>query len=441
MPEIAANVVDKSLCTGCGTCAGVCLSAAVVMGETPDGRLVPDVSQSACTQCGLCDKCCPQLHTPQAFRDGLDDLYHGNILSAYLAKATEPGLLAGGQSGGPTTALLEHLLKSNMVDRVVVVSFSKSNPLKPVVEVLTDAADIHRSQGSKYCPVAMNTALAELAGDDLRTAIVGLGCHMQGLANAMEYLPSLRRNIVLRIGLFCSATLTYGAQDFLLRAAGATRDDLRRFTYRDKGLTGWPGDVCCEDADGNKRWAKNAMRAACKQMFIGPYCRVCLDKMNMLADIVFGDAYGHCNDPDGRAAVLTRTPAGQAAWDSAVGAGVVQSTPYDPEDLFRRQADRRYVTNAASFAAGWRKIVGVMPTVWSDSPWAQLVPAKATWRIRRRLGNYLAQQTAEGRRRKVQRSPKLLLLISLAKMYLISAWRLLLRKLRLSGDSAKRSKI
>lgn len=425
MPDALLNIVEKSLCTGCGTCAGVCPSSAVTMVETPDGRIISEVS-AACTECGLCEKCCPQIDAPEAFFGGFTDMYNGEILSAYLAKASDNVLVQEGQSGGPTTALLEYLFNAKMIDCAVAVSFGKDGPLRPVAEIFTSSADIRRSQGSKYCPVSLNTALREIAKKDLRTAVVGLGCHLQGVCKAMENIPAIGRNIVIKIGLFCSGTMTFGAQDYLIRIAGTTPEKLRRFAYRDKGLHGWPGDVCAEDVDGIKHWATHETRWGAKMMFMPPYCRVCLDKMNFLADIVIGDAYGLCNDKLGLAEVLTRTQVGQDAWDAAVTAGYINSTPHDKEDISRRQAGRRYVTNSANYAAAWKAVSGIAPAVWNISPWAKLLPAKAFWDIKRKLRKYLREQTAEGRHRRVMRSPASVKI----EIFIQSVLRVLCGKLR-----------
>ena len=51
-----AEVVRQGLCTGCGTCAGICPTEAIVMGE--DGKLL--ITEDFCIYCGACQEVCPE---------------------------------------------------------------------------------------------------------------------------------------------------------------------------------------------------------------------------------------------------------------------------------------------------------------------------------------------------------------------------------------------
>ncbi|MFC1483380.1 4Fe-4S binding protein [Candidatus Margulisiibacteriota bacterium] len=52
-------VVDKWLCTSCGTCVGVCPVSAIDMVINKYGIYVPLIDKDVCTNCGLCVKVCP----------------------------------------------------------------------------------------------------------------------------------------------------------------------------------------------------------------------------------------------------------------------------------------------------------------------------------------------------------------------------------------------
>lgn len=57
--DLQKNIVNKSLCTGCGTCAMACQTRAIDMRE---GR--PDVNIDRCIKCGVCYTHCPRSWFP-----------------------------------------------------------------------------------------------------------------------------------------------------------------------------------------------------------------------------------------------------------------------------------------------------------------------------------------------------------------------------------------
>ena len=57
--DLQKDIVNKSLCTGCGTCAMACQTRAIEMRE---GR--PDVNIDRCIKCGVCYTHCPRSWFP-----------------------------------------------------------------------------------------------------------------------------------------------------------------------------------------------------------------------------------------------------------------------------------------------------------------------------------------------------------------------------------------
>lgn len=51
------EVIDHGLCSGCGTCVGVCLAGAI---DFNDNRSYPEVvDEQKCQACGMCVRVCP----------------------------------------------------------------------------------------------------------------------------------------------------------------------------------------------------------------------------------------------------------------------------------------------------------------------------------------------------------------------------------------------
>ena len=57
--DLQTNIVNKSLCTGCGTCAMACQTRAIEMNE---GR--PEINNDRCIKCGICYTHCPRSWFP-----------------------------------------------------------------------------------------------------------------------------------------------------------------------------------------------------------------------------------------------------------------------------------------------------------------------------------------------------------------------------------------
>ena len=80
----------SDICTGCGSCAALCPSAAIQMQPDEHGFLHPAVEAAACTDCGLCARKCPVSTPPQVSA-------HTEILTGY---ANDEALLPASSSGG-----------------------------------------------------------------------------------------------------------------------------------------------------------------------------------------------------------------------------------------------------------------------------------------------------------------------------------------------------
>ncbi|MCS3901861.1 coenzyme F420 hydrogenase subunit gamma [Methanococcus voltae] len=58
--DVIKDVINKSLCMGCGTCAAACQVRAIEMVE---GK--PNINSEFCIKCGLCGAQCPRVRFPE----------------------------------------------------------------------------------------------------------------------------------------------------------------------------------------------------------------------------------------------------------------------------------------------------------------------------------------------------------------------------------------
>ncbi|MEM3449035.1 MAG: 4Fe-4S binding protein, partial [Nitrososphaerota archaeon] len=58
-----APIVKRDLCTGCGTCVGVCPSSAIkIVKDDLKGIFIPQIEEKSCNYCGICYDVCPGYH-------------------------------------------------------------------------------------------------------------------------------------------------------------------------------------------------------------------------------------------------------------------------------------------------------------------------------------------------------------------------------------------
>lgn len=346
------EVVDQGLCTGCGSCAAACPIDAITMNETAQGLLAPLIDSERCNGCGLCAKVCPGDHLEEGMIEQGIDPFTGPVRACYLLQHRQDGLLGAAQSGGAVTGLLLHLLQTGRIDRALVTVMPQDGSLRPYATLTNDPEMIRESCGSKYCPVPVNSLLSEAEPDE-RIAVVGLPCHFHGAAHLCRHLPRLRRENLLFIGLVCDRVLSFRAMDYLIARAGVRRNDVKAFHFRSKQRRGWPGDVRIVTHDGTSVFLPAAERIACKNLFTPQRCRLCFDKMNVLADITCGDPHGLSRDVKGSSAVVVRTLAGQDALQSAIDTGVFLSRRIAADGVFDGQQIDQKRRDYAAYIELW----------------------------------------------------------------------------------------
>lgn len=366
-PNVIEAVVAHNLCCGCGTCVAACANDAIAMRQTPAGFLtahLPDVS--ACSSCGACLRVCPGAiltDDHQAIFDTAEPPFLGPILDAYWGWACEGDMRRSGASGGVVTAILEHLLQSGTVEAALVTRWASDDPLRHEPVVVRTAQDLRGTQKSRYCPVALNGMLAELAGF-ARVAVVGLPCHLHGLTRYAR-LHGQRFPQTVRIGLFCERTLSVLLAERLIRLAGPGR--VTQFDYRHKGNNGWPGDVFVRHEGSEGIFVDRTERMARKEAFTPVRCRVRFDKFNVLADIACGDGYGAPHDPDGVSAVLVRTPRGAVVLREA--GQRLRLERIEPDDLLHPHHHEQRKLGCVASVTAFRELRPEAPETLPQACW------------------------------------------------------------------------
>ena len=344
-----AEVVLDGLCTGCGTCAGVCPTDTIVM-RVSNGLYSPEIEEAKCTRCRLCLECCPGYSVDfrklnsKFFGKQPEDLFLGNYLKCHVGHSNDEEIRYNSSSGGLVTQLLVFALERGLIDGALVTRMRKNNPLEPRPFIARTREEIISASKSKYCPAATNEALRCVLKEDGRFAVVGLPCHIHGIRKAEENMKALKDRIVLHVGLMCSHTVSFSGTEFLLKKLGMSRERIAEIAYRGQG---WPGSMLIKLRNHSHlsvpyvgRW--NAYWPVFSCFFFTPMrCLMCPDETNELADISFGDAWlpESKNERNGESIVVTRTGKGEEILSLAYSSGAISLWPVKGEKVKRSQAE------------------------------------------------------------------------------------------------------
>ncbi len=294
-----ANVVEDGLCTGCGTCAGICPAGAILM-DVSEGLLLPKIDLEKCTSCGLCLECCisPNVDfgdlNSKVFGKLPEDPLLGNYLACYVGHSTDREVRYNSSSGGLVTQLLLFALEKGIIDGALVTRMGKNKPLEPEPFIARTSEEVISASKSKYCPAAVNEVVKQILKEDGKFAVVGLPCHLWGIRAAETVFEKLKDKIVLHIGLFCGHTVNFMGTDLLLKKFRLNPRDIVELDYRGNG---WPGSMSIRRKDGknltfkfNRGWY--AYWNVFSPFFFAPIrCMMCHDQFSEFSDISVGDAW------------------------------------------------------------------------------------------------------------------------------------------------------
>lgn len=351
------SVVKDGLCTGCGTCVGLCPEEAVEMTiDYSKGIYIPQLDEERCNQCGVCLAVCPghtvdfkQLNSV-IFGHGTADILLGSYSNCYTGYATDPETRYHSASGGLVTTLLIFALEEGMIDGALVTRMSKENPLEPEPFIARTREEIISAAKSKYCPVPANTILSEIIKEEGRFAVVGLPCHIQGVRKAEMVNKKLKEKIVLHLGLFCNHAPSFLATEYILHHMKVRKGEVRKLDYRGEG---WPGSLKI-DLENRELLISlsDYWESGFGSFFYPRRCLSCIDALSELADISFGDAWlpEFSDDKLGQSIVISRTGVGQQILERAIRQGAMELAEVDPTKVKQSQGTllhrRKAGTNA-----------------------------------------------------------------------------------------------
>ncbi|MDR0810833.1 MAG: Coenzyme F420 hydrogenase/dehydrogenase, beta subunit C-terminal domain [Paludibacter sp.] len=355
-------VVENQLCTACGSCKVACPVNAILMQKTEIGRLYADINTDTCTHCGICYDICPGYDVKNnVLIEGVSP-FEGIVKQTYTGISTNRYIYENSQSGGLVTECLAYLFDTQKIDTAVVciADYGKERPDVQAV-VVRNKEDLLKSQRSSYTPIDMVSVLENIEKQD-RIAFVGLPCHIQGVV-ALQNKFKKYQNIVYKFGLICDRTLSEAITDVFLKIYWKKKIYWRNKTLFHNYKT---APVIIEAENGLQKIIPATMRHTLKDYFTSPRCRICFDKLNIHADIVFGDPWGMSNIDfvNGESLVITRTENGENLIRELITAERVKLNIASFEEVKKGQFIEKRKEQVKVFSEVYKANNWLLPAYW-----------------------------------------------------------------------------
>lgn len=345
--DLKMDIIDKGLCTGCGTCVGVCPHRCIAMKRE---RLEPEPALIGnCPGCEICCKVCPGKDIP--LRD-LEEFFFGakremspQDIGVYRSLgqgyAVDKTVRRAGASGGLVSALIQYALDSGLVDGALLAGFDEQAPYYTKPYLVTSSHRVVEFAQSKYAMVSTNELLGDVVRSGIqRLAVVGCPCHIHGIRKLQMFKlrPDITKTVAIIIGLYCGTQFYFeGTRHILVEECGMKGvDEVRSLKYRGGD---WPGHFIVETRDGRR--VEVHRHDYLDHILVPGYrrdrCMMCLDWSSEISDLSVGDNFAPPQEgelPLGVTSFIVRSEAGERFIRGSEEKGYIKTQPLEIEYIF-----------------------------------------------------------------------------------------------------------
>lgn len=288
------RVIAQGLCTHCGTCVG--LSGGQLSFEPtangplprPLGEKPPALPDSAFGACPGRGQDYPQL-SEFVFGSQPKNWLTGHVRACYQGYAKDERVRRQAASGGVTTQVLLHLLRTDRVQGAVVLRHGHPQPWLSSPIIAETEEQILSSAGSVYVPVPVNTLLDQMQDFRGRLAYVGLPDQVASLRRLQQLGHPGAAKVDYVVGPYVGTAIYLGAIESYLRAHRI--DDLDRLAELRYREGEWPGYLYIRTTDGTELRAPKFYYNYLIPFYITNASLFSIDFTNELTDISVGDAW------------------------------------------------------------------------------------------------------------------------------------------------------
>lgn len=287
-------VSGDNMCTGCGICVAVCPHDVISMKiDESKGVYQSNVNLETCTDCTICLKSCPPLTWSNEQKTQNYDEMIGDYTSSYAAYSNDEDTRINSASGGFITTLLVYLLEKGFIKGAVVVTRDEKNPLKGKPFIASTVGEIKQAKGSKYSPVTFDQIVKEIIENDYEgLAVVGLPCHIEGIAKAEQKNKKLKNKIKYKISIVCGQAPSFLGYEYIAKQFNIKTDEI--IDLKNRG-DGWPGFMQIKTDKENIKipyGSKYSMGTVLSSPLFTPLaCQMCSDAVGFEADVSVSDAW------------------------------------------------------------------------------------------------------------------------------------------------------
>jgi coenzyme F420 hydrogenase subunit beta len=348
--------------------------------STDNKTYIPFVDSAKCNRCGICLNVCPgetpvnfAACTQQTSSSGELHTTWGTFTGCYLGYATDTGIRQCASSGGIIPAFAKQFLNAHKSAAALSTAMDSTSPFETRAQLCKNFGSYLETSGSKYCPAATNSALAQLKGSGIQHLLcIGLPCHLQGIKKAQNkpFLKNL--DSVVSIGLLCGGMRGIEATKWVVKSRGYKVKNVEHIRYRGNG---WPGFMKVTFKDRSPDMII-PYPDYCDEFF-GSWqpvrCSLCLDRTAQCADISVGDAWLEelKGDNNGWSVIVTRSERGEKLLHAAVKNNYLTISEMSADMLFRSQKGLNYLIQKNLIPT-----VNFYQTIHKSVPIYQLPPIK-----------------------------------------------------------------
>ena len=260
-------LADRTLCTGCSSCASICPNNCIQMVPNSQGFLYPYINKEICVNCGLCEKSCPII-TPSI-------LHSASSCTAFAAYITETAIRQESSSGGLFTLIASHVINLGGV----VFGACFDNNQKVIHTYSETLTGLQKFRGSKYVQSDIGNSFSTVKKFLTEGRIVlfsGTPCQVGGLHKFLgkEYPNLISLDFVCH-GIPAPAIW----QKYLAELSQKFKSPVKAVSFRDKRF-GWKSYCVRLDFENGKTYLAPPA--------LDPYMR------SFLSDLTLRSSCFHC---------------------------------------------------------------------------------------------------------------------------------------------------